>query len=232
MEDSDAVPVHVAIIMDGNGRWAKQRGLPRTAGHKEGVKTVKRITKCAANAGVRYLTLYAFSTENWKRSREEVDFLFHLFVEAINGYIGELKENGVRLNFIGDFGPLPYFLKKAMEISKRETKNGEKMMLNIALNYGGRREIIQAVKEICKEKISSKDINEEMFKQFLYTKDMPDPDMIIRTSGEKRLSNFLLYQSSYSELFFTDTLWPDFSEEEFLVILKEFSSRKRRFGKA
>ena len=232
MDDSRAVPVHVAIIMDGNGRWANQRGLPRTAGHKEGVKTVKRITRCAANAGVKYLTLYAFSTENWKRSREEVNFLFHLFVEAINGYIGELKENGVRLHFIGDFEPLPYFLKKAMEISKRETRSGKKMVLNIALNYGGRREIIQAIKKVCEEKIDSKYINEEMFKQFLYTKDMPDPDMIIRTSGEKRLSNFLLYQSSYSELFFTDTLWPDFSDNEFLFMLKEFSLRKRRFGKA
>jgi undecaprenyl diphosphate synthase len=232
MGENHAVPVHVAIIMDGNGRWASQRSLPRTAGHREGVKTVKRITQAAADYGIKYLTLYAFSTENWKRSKEEVNFLFHLFVDAINGYLAELKQNGVRLNFIGDFKPLPYFLKKAMDYAKRETKNGERMMLDIAINYGGRREIVQAVKKICSSGVNIDDINEETFENFLYTRNIPDPDLIIRTSGEERLSNFLLYQSSYSELFFTKTLWPDFSSDEFLSILKKFSERKRRFGKA
>ncbi len=230
MHDKYAVPVHVAIIMDGNGRWAQKRGLSRSEGHKAGVKTVKLITEAAANAGVKYLTLYAFSTENWKRSTEEVNFLLHLFVDAINGYLDELKDKGVKLNFIGDLDGLPYFLRKVMQFAKNETKHGEAMTLNIAINYGGRREIVQAVKKICKSHI--KDINEEQFKQFLYTANQPDPDIIIRTSGEQRLSNFLLYQSSYSELFFTDTLWPDFSKEEFLKILEEYKNRKRRFGGA
>jgi undecaprenyl diphosphate synthase len=230
MQEKYAVPVHIAIIMDGNGRWAQKRGLPRPEGHKEGVKTVKRIVKSAANHGIKFLTLYAFSTENWKRSKKEVDFLLHLFVDVINNYLEELKSNGVKLNFIGDVSSLPYFLRKSIQYSKNETRNGKVLTLNIAINYGGRTEIVQAVKKICNQNI--KDINEEKFSEFLYTAGQPDPDMIIRTSGEKRLSNFLLYQASYSELFFTETLWPDFSEEEFLSMINDFGKRKRRFGKA
>ncbi len=228
MEENSSVPVHVAIIMDGNGRWAEKRGLPRTAGHKEGVKTVKRIVEAASDAGIKYLTLYAFSTENWKRSKEEVNFLLNLFVEAINGYLEELKQNNVKLKFIGDIEGLPYFLRKVISYSEKVTASANGLVLNIAINYGGRREIIRAVKKICKKGL--KDVTEESFSDFLYTKGQPDPDIIVRTSGEQRLSNFLLYQSAYSELFFTDTLWPDFTADEFKEILKLFSLRKRRFG--
>ncbi len=228
MADMKSVPVHIAIIMDGNGRWAQKRGLPRTEGHREGVKTVKRIVKAASDSGVRYLTLYAFSTENWKRSKEEVNFLLNLFAEAVRGYLDELKQNNVRLKFIGDIQSLPYFLRKVIEYAESATKKDTGLTLNIAINYGGRREIVQAVKKICKERIE--EIDEENFSDYLYTAGQPDPDIIIRTSGEKRLSNFLLYQSSYSELFFTDTLWPDFTEDEFLEILGEYSKRKRKFG--
>ncbi len=230
MQTNYAAPVHVAIIMDGNGRWAKAHGLPRTEGHREGVKIVKRITKVASSHSVKFLTLYAFSTENWKRSKEEVNFLLNLFVEAINGYIGELRQNNIKLNFIGDIEALPYFLRQAIKYAIKGTRNGQLMTLNIAINYGGRREIVQAIQKICKKNI--KDINEKTLNNFLYTAGQPDPDIIIRTSGEKRLSNFLLYQSSYSELFFTETLWPDFGEKEFISILDEFQLRKRRFGSA
>ena len=228
MKDAKSVPVHVAIIMDGNGRWAQKRGLHRTEGHRAGVKTVKKIVKTASDNGIKYLTLYAFSTENWKRSKEEVNFLLNLFAEVLKDYLNELRDNNVKLKFIGDIQGLPYFLRKVLEYSENATKKDTGLVLNIAINYGGRREIVQAVKRICREKI--RDINEENFSDYLYTAGQPDPDIIIRTSGEMRLSNFLLYQSSYSELFFTDTLWPDFTEEEFLKIIEEFGKRKRKFG--
>lgn len=222
-----SVPVHVGIIMDGNGRWAEKRGLPRTEGHKEGVKTVKRITIASAKLGIKYLTLFAFSTENWKRDASEVEFLFSLFVESINSYLPELKENSVRLNFLGKISDLPFFVRSSLDLAKQYTKDCSGLMLNIAINYGGRHEIIDACKMLVESKL---EVNERNFESFLYTAGQPDPDLIIRTSGEKRLSNFLLYQSSYAELAFTDTLWPDFSEEEFLRILQDYSSRKRKFG--
>lgn len=227
IEKLSPIPVHVGIIMDGNGRWALNRNLPRVEGHREGVKTVRKITKASAEIGISYLSLFAFSTENWKRDKSEVEFLFNLFVEALDSYLPELKENNVRLNFIGNIEELPFFLRKAIDYAKKNTENCNKMILNIALNYGARKEIIDACKKICSSKV---EINEENFKEYLYTRGQPDPDVIIRTSGEKRLSNFLLYQASYSELFFTETLWPDFSEEEYIKILKEYGNRKRRFG--
>ena len=231
MNEKSAVPVHTAIIMDGNGRWAKKRDLKRTEGHKKGVETVRRIVKASVDYGMKFLTLYAFSTENWRRDKEEVNFLFHLFVTAINEYIPELKENRIKINFIGDANPLPEFVKKNIQYAFNETASNNKMMLNIALDYGGRREIVQAVNKILSSRKKVR-ITEETFKNFLYTAGQPDPDLIIRTGGEKRLSNFLLYQSAYSELFFTDTLWPDFTEKEYLKILKDYSKRERRFGKA
>ncbi len=231
MNEKLTVPVHTAIIMDGNGRWAKKRGLKRTEGHRKGVETVKRIVKVSVDYGMEFLTLYAFSTENWRRSKEEINFLFHLFVTAINEYIPELKENKIRINFIGDAGPLPEFVKRSIQYAFNETANNNRMILNIALDYGGRREIIEAIKKVLSSRKRVK-ITEETFKDFLYTAGQPDPDLIIRTGGEKRLSNFLLYQSAYSELFFTDTLWPDFTEKEYLEILKDYSKRERRFGKA
>ncbi len=229
MSEESPVPAHVAIIMDGNGRWAEERGLSRTEGHKNGVKSVRIITKISANQGIKFLTLFTFSTENWKRSTKEVNFLFHLFVDSINTYIPELHENGVKINFIGDIDPLPLFVKNMVQFAAKTTKNNNRMVLNIALNYGGRREIVQAVEKLLLLG-TTHEITEEAFKQFLYTKDQPDPDLIIRTGGEKRLSNFLLYQSAYSELIFTDTLWPDFAEKEYLQILQEFSTRTRKYG--
>lgn len=228
MENNSPIPsIHVAIIMDGNGRWAESRGLPRTEGHRVGVKVVREIVEASVERGIGYLTLFAFSTENWKRSKEEVNFLFSLFTDAVTEYIPDLKRNSVKLNFIGDIEGLPYFLRQSLSYALNETKTGSKMLLTIAINYGGRREIIEAVKKALNSKI---DIDEESFKQFLYTKGIKDPDILIRTSGEMRISNFLLYQIAYTELFFTKTLWPDFTKEEYFKILDEFSKRKRRFG--
>ena len=228
MENNSPIPsIHVAIIMDGNGRWAESRGLPRTEGHRVGVKVVREIVEASVERGIGYLTLFAFSTENWKRSKEEVNFLFSLFTDAVTEYIPDLKKNSVKLNFIGDIEGLPYFLRQSLSYALNETKTGSKLLLTIAINYGGRREIVEAVKKALNGKI---DIDEESFKQFLYTKDLKDPDILIRTSGEMRISNFLLYQIAYTELFFTKTLWPDFTKEEYFKILDEFSKRKRRFG--
>jgi undecaprenyl diphosphate synthase len=228
MENNSPIPsIHVAIIMDGNGRWAESRGLPRTEGHRVGVKVVREIVEASVERGIGYLTLFAFSTENWKRSKEEVNFLFSLFTDAVTEYIPDLKKNSVKLNFIGDIEGLPYFLRQSLSYALNETKTCNKLLLTIAINYGGRREIIEAVKKAINSKI---DIDEESFKQFLYTKDVKDPDILIRTSGEMRISNFLLYQIAYTELFFTKTLWPDFTKEEYFKILEEFSKRKRRFG--
>ena len=221
------VPNHVAIIMDGNGRWATQRGLNRTEGHKEGVKVVKKVVEASVEVGVKYLTLFAFSTENWKRGPSEVNFLLNLFVDTIYNYIPELKRNSVKLNFIGDFTPLPVPLKKTMEYALRETSDGSSLVLTIAINYGGRHEILEACRKLCE---SNEDITEENFKKFLYTKDLPDPDLLIRTSGEMRISNFLLFQVAYTELYFTKTLWPDFTKEEYFKILQDFGKRERRFG--
>jgi len=221
------VPNHVAIIMDGNGRWATQRGLNRTEGHKEGVKVVKKIVEASVEVGVKYLTLFAFSTENWKRGPSEVNFLLNLFVDTIYNYIPELKRNSVKLNFIGDFTPLPVPLKKTMEYALKETSDGSSLVLTIAINYGGRHEILEACRKLCE---SDEDITEENFKKFLYTKDLPDPDLLIRTSGEMRISNFLLFQVAYTELYFTKTLWPDFTKEEYFKILQDFGKRERRFG--
>jgi len=222
------LPVHVAIIMDGNGRWAQERGLQRREGHRAGVRVVKEIVEASVEVGIKYLTLFAFSTENWKRSKEEVDFLFTLFVEAIYEYIPELRKNLVKLNFIGNIEKLPYPLRKTIDYALNETKNGKNLLLTIAINYGGRLEIIEAVKNICRNGL--KDMDEETFKQFLFTKDIPDPDILIRTGGEMRISNFLLYQIAYTELFFTKTLFPDFTKEEYFRMLEEFKKRERRFG--
>jgi undecaprenyl diphosphate synthase len=228
MPKNSSVPGHVAIIMDGNGRWAQSRNLPRIEGHKAGVKVVKIITQTSAEFGIKYLTLYAFSTENWKRDKTEVDFLFNLFVDAVTNYLAELVENSVKLNFIGNISGLPYFVRKFVDYSINKTSKCNRMTLNVALNYGGREEIINAVRKICK---SGANVDEKSFEDFLYTKGQPDPDLIIRTGGEKRLSNFLLYQSFYSELFFTNTYWPDFSKEEYIAILNDFmGKRQRRFG--
>lgn len=232
--DMERIPKHIAIIMDGNGRWAKARKLPRTMGHRAGMNTIKTVVKDASKLGVRYLTLYAFSTENWKRPMEEVGALMDLVVEFIDKELNELHENGVRLNSIGDISKLPEKSRKSIEAAKRKTRNNKGLTLNIALNYGGRDEIIKGVKEIAtlvaEGKLKIEDINEKEISNHLYTKDMPDPDMIIRPSGELRLSNYLLWQSAYSEFWFSNINWPDFGEQDLRKAIADYQKRDRRYG--
>ncbi len=223
------IPLHVAIIMDGNGRWAQERNLPRYIGHRVGSESVRDVIEVSLEKGIKYLTLYTFSTENWQRPRQEVEFLLKLFARLIDEEIPILKEKGVRFDITGDSTLIPDFLKDKIDWAKEETKNCIKLNLYLAFSYGGRREIIQAVNSILKRGIFS--VDEHTFRNFLYHPEMPDPDMLIRTGGEKRISNFLLWQVAYTELFFTDTLWPDFRRDEFISMLEEFSMRDRRFGK-
>ncbi|WP_010292753.1 isoprenyl transferase [Clostridium senegalense] len=232
--DSNNIPKHIAIIMDGNGRWAKDRGLARMLGHREGMKTIKRILNRASDLGVKYLTLYAFSTENWKRPKEEVGALMKLIIEFAHKECEDLKKNNVIVKTIGDLDKLPNTSLEAINMLKEETKNNTGIVLNIALNYGGRDEIIVATKEICKQllngKISIDDINEELVNNNLYTAGMPDPDLIIRPSGEQRLSNYLLWQSAYSEFWYSNIKWPDFSEKDLERAIYDYQNRDRRFG--
>ena len=222
------LPKHVAIIMDGNGRWAKKRGLPRTFGHKSGTENVRKIVKYCSQVGVEYLTVYAFSTENFKRPKEEVSALMKLLVEYFNKETDGLRKNGIRLNVIGDTSYFSPAVQKAIKNGLEKTKDCTKLVFTIALAYGSRAEIVNAIKEIVASGVDK--IDEETISKYLYTKDLPDPDLIIRTSGEERLSNFLLYQAAYSEFYFTDVLWPDFNEEELDKALAEFSRRNRRYG--
>ncbi|WP_099158129.1 isoprenyl transferase [Virgibacillus ndiopensis] len=228
------VPKHVAIIMDGNGRWAKKRGLPRIAGHKEGMNVVKETVRTATKYNVEILTLYAFSTENWKRPKSEVEFLMKLPKEFLHTFLPELIEKNVRIETIGDFDALPEHTKEAIQYAKEKTKENNGLLLNFALNYGSRFEIIQAIKQIMTdidgEKISIDKLDETTFSEYLYTTGLTDPDLLIRTSGEQRLSNFLLWQVAYSEFWFTDVLWPDFNEEIFHKALQDYQQRKRRYG--
>ncbi|MHA6251264.1 isoprenyl transferase [Oceanobacillus sp. CAU 1775] len=234
IDEGENIPNHVAIIMDGNGRWAEKRGLPRVAGHKEGVKAVMNIVRAANHANVKILTLYAFSTENWNRPKFEIEFLMKLPKEFLHIYLPELMENNVKIDTIGDFAALPIQTQKAVQYAKDKTKNNTGLLLNFALNYGSRYEIMQAIKQIMNdvdgEKVSLDSINEEEFSKYLYTNGLTDPDLLIRTSGEKRLSNFLLWQLAYSEFWFTDVLWPDMNEEEFLRAIADYQKRKRRYG--
>ncbi|MCX8081898.1 MAG: isoprenyl transferase [bacterium] len=222
------VPSHIAVIMDGNGRWAKKRGLPRIAGHREGLKAVRRIVKAASNYGVKYLTLYSFSTENWKRPPEEVKFLFHLMEERLRAEGEKLHKNNVRVYFIGKREQLPEKLIKTMLYIEKKTHKNTGLNLIFAINYGSRQEIVDAVRKCVSSE--EKDITEEMIEKNLYTAGIPSPDLIIRTSGEKRMSNFLLWQSAYAELYFTPVLWPDFTENDFLKALFDYQRRQRRFG--
>ncbi len=229
MTDDSTVPVHIGIIMDGNGRWAQKRNLPRTAGHKEGLETAKRIISCAVEAGVKYVTLYTFSTENWKRTEEEVGFLMGLITRHLRAEYKFYKEHGIRIRHIGDTSRLPAAVQKEMVDAEGETADFNKMTVVLAINYGGRDELIRAMKKLA-SKIAVEDIREQDISTAFDVPELPDADIIIRTGGEKRLSNFLLWHSTYSELFFSDTLWPDFSNEEFLSILSDFNNRDRRFG--
>ena len=230
MSDIDMkIPVHVGIIMDGNGRWAKQRGLPRTAGHKAGAETLRRVVKEAKRIGIKYLSLYAFSTENWSRPKDEVNTLMKLFdayLDEARGFVGE----GDRIWFAGDKTPFPEKLRAKMERLEQDTKDCDGFNIILCMNYGGRDELIHAVREIAAQGISPHDIDGDMIEKHLYTCPAPDADLIIRTSGEMRLSNFPMWQSAYAEFYFTDTLWPDFDENALHQAIEEYSKRGRRFG--
>ncbi|KAA6452836.1 isoprenyl transferase [Bacillus swezeyi] len=228
------IPEHIAIIMDGNGRWAKKRAMPRIAGHHEGMKVVRATTKLANELGVKALTLYAFSTENWKRPKLEVDFLMKLPEEFLNTYLPELIEENVQVRITGDKEGLPPHTIRAVEKAIRDTENNDGLILNFALNYGGRAEIATAAKKIAEEAkngaLNIEEIDEKLFSDYLMTETLQDPDLLIRTSGEIRLSNFMLWQLAYSEFLFTDVLWPDFKEVHFLQAIGEYQRRGRRFG--
>ena len=226
---------HIAIIMDGNGRWATRQGLPRSMGHRKGAEVVKTITKAVAEEGVKYLTLYAFSTENWQRSEDEVSFLMNLLRQYLKNDLQEIKDNKIRICFIGERNMLDKDIQEAMVNLEKETENFDKMTLCIALSYGSRQEIIAAVKKVANlvknGDMSVEDIDVNLFSNMLYTKDIPNPDLLIRTSGEQRISNYLLWQLAYSELAFTDVLWPDFSPEVLKKIIENYKTRERRYGK-
>lgn len=229
------IPSHIAIIMDGNGRWAKERGLNRAHGHQEGVVAVRKIVEAAIQAHVKFLTIYAFSTENWNRPDDEVDALMELMVHAIVKETPDLIKQGVRLLTIGDYERLPNKTKTALNECITQTKEGSSITLILALSYSSKWEITQAVKKIMGDiqnnQLKSEDLNEELLSDYLSTKGIPDPDLLIRTGGEKRISNFLLWQLAYAELYFTDTYWPDFREEHLYKAICNFQCRERRFGK-
>ncbi|MBU1026317.1 MAG: isoprenyl transferase [Candidatus Margulisbacteria bacterium] len=227
--DPKKVPQHIAIIMDGNGRWAKKRMLPRIAGHKEGSESVRAVLKACAEFGVKYLTLYAFSTENWRRPDEEVDFLMGLFSQTIDNEIEELMENEVKLKFLGRLEKFSPGLKKKMREAMEKTKNNKRITLNVMVNYGGRAEIVDALNEIIAS--GEKGADEDLINKHLYTRGMPDPDLLIRTASEMRVSNFLLWQIAYAEIYVTAALWPDFRREELIKAIEDFQKRVRKFGK-
>jgi undecaprenyl diphosphate synthase len=229
-----SLPVHVAVVMDGNGRWAKERHLPRVQGHRNGVESVRVVVRTAGEVGIKYLTLYAFSVENWNRPREEVDTLMRYLARFLKSEIGELNRNNVRLEAIGQIYRLPEFVQQQLEKTKLALSKNNGLTLILALSYGGRTEIVEAVRKIATEvrdgKLDPAEINEKQIATHLYTRHWPDPDLLIRTSGEMRLSNFLLWQISYAELVVTPTLWPDFRRTQFFEALEEYARRHRRFG--
>ena len=231
---SQNLPRHVAIIMDGNGRWAQKRNLPRIAGHKKGAETVRTTIEACGNAGIEYLTLYAFSSENWKRPEDEVTGLMGLLRHYVVKELDEMHDNGIRLQFIGRLDKLADDIQDKLKRAAEKTKNNTKLTVVIALNYGARAEILDAMKtlyeDVSQGKVSVNDLDEDSISNALYTKDIPDPDLIIRTSGEERLSNFLLWQSAYAELVFVDELWPDFDEDCFNQAIKTYALRERRYG--
>lgn len=235
LKKSGEIPCHIAIIMDGNGRWAKSKGLPRFAGHRVGVDSVREIVKGCVELGVKYLTLYTFSTENWNRPKEEVSTLMKLLLKTLRREINDLHKNNVRLLAIGDLKSLPEAVQKQLYESIEKTKNNKKLNLILALNYGGRWEIIEAVKQMVKDAkkdlVNLKDIDDELINSYLTTKNIPDPDLLIRTSGEFRISNFLLWQIAYTEFIISDDYWPDFRKDQLYNAVKQFQKRERRFGK-
>jgi len=225
------VPQHIAIIMDGNGRWAKKRGLPRLAGHRAGTENLRRIIKACVEFGVKYLTVYAFSTENWGRPREEVDGLLRIVEDVIEKELGELNTQGVQLRHLGKLDQLSSNLQNKVLAAVEQTRNNTRLIMNIAFNYGGRDEIVDAIRQIIVDGVKPEDVNPELVSRYMYTAASPDPDLIIRTSGELRISNFLIWQSAYSEWYVTPSYWPDFGREELRKALDAYASRDRRYGK-
>ena len=233
--DKKKLPKHIAITMDGNGRWAQQKGKFRVFGHQNGVKAVRKTVECDAEIGIQYLTLYAFSTENWGRSKKEVNALMTLLISTINKETKTLMDNDIRLHAIGDLEQLPKKCKEELKDAIEKTKKNKRMTLILALSYSGRWEIINAIRNIVKDVKAKKlesELTEVIFRQYLSTKNVPDPELLIRTSGEQRISNFLLWQIAYSELYFTSTLWPDFREEDLINAIIDYQKRVRRFGKS
>jgi undecaprenyl diphosphate synthase len=234
LKRSGEIPTHIAIIMDGNGRWAKRRGLPRVAGHREGVKSVRDVVEACAQLGVKYLTLFAFSTENWRRPKEEIDTLMKLLIKTLRSETEKLHKNDIRLMAIGDIDSLPKEVRQELKEAMEKTKNNKRMVLNLALSYSGRWEIIEAVKEIARDvkkgKVKIEEIDDKLFSNYLKTAGIPDPDLLIRTSGELRISNFLLWQIAYTELYITDCLWPDFRRKHLYEAIRDYQRRERRFG--
>ena len=228
---NESLPKHIAVIMDGNGRWAKSKGKARIFGHRNGIKAVRETVEGAAEIGIQFLTLYAFSVENWKRPKKEVNALMSLLVTAINNEMQRLIKNNIKLTVIGETDNLPSKTQKELMDAINSTKNNTKMTLTLALSYSGKWDILNAVKKIINDKIDPKSINENIFQQYLTTKNVPYPELLIRTSGEHRISNFLLWEIAYSELYFTDTLWPDFRKQHLTKAIIEYQNRERRFGK-
>lgn len=222
---------HIAIIMDGNRRWAKEHNLPSPAGHKKGVTSLRNVVRACDELGIKYLTVYAFSTENWKRSKEEVDFLMDLVAVTLKNELDDMNKEGVKISFIGDSSRLSDKLQKVTSDAQDKTKNNNGVNLQIALNYGSRDEIVHAVKSIIDNGIKSDDIDEKVISEHLYTKDIPDPDILIRTGGEKRISNYLLWQIAYSEVIVVDEYWPEFDRCSLIKCIEEFERRQRRYGK-
>lgn len=233
--DYEKLPGHVAIIMDGNGRWARSQDLPRLQGHLKGVEAVDRITRSAVDLGINILTLFAFSSENWKRPQEEVSGLMQILKSYLQSELGTMMENNIRLSSIGDINGMPSDVQESINHSLIETSKNSGLILNFALNYGGRDEIVRAARQIAdlcyQQSLQPRKIDEQLFTSKLDTAELPDPDLIIRTGGEKRLSNFLLWQASYAELYFSETNWPEFSREDFLEALTDYQNRQRRFGR-
>ena len=228
---ADKLPQHVAIIMDGNGRWALSRGLPRLAGHKAGTENLRRVIRASAKFGIKYLTIYAFSTENWGRPPEEVQGLMFILQDVIDRELNELHQEGVQLRHIGRLEKLDPRIQKKVLKAIELTKNNDKLILNVAFNYSGRDEIVYAIQKIINAGIPAKDVTDEMVNKYLFTAGVPDPDLIIRTSGELRLSNFLIWQAAYSEWYISPKYWPDFDKEEYARALESFATRDRRYGK-
>lgn len=231
MPETTSVPAHVAIIMDGNGRWATRQGLPRSEGHRAGTRSAKAIVTRCRELGVRHLTLYTFSRENWSRPKDEVALLFDLLVDYMRGELQNLLDQDIRLKVLGEMDGLPFIARQALAHVMGKTAHCATMTLNLALNYSGREEILRACRALSAKGMKGEDISEEAFAAELYTAGQPDPDLIIRTSGELRLSNYLLFQAAYSEFYFTDTLWPDFAPAELERALEDYQNRQRRFGK-